>query len=115
LAGKRNVANERYVRNDGIRGLYKRGKIFYRLKGGKWESLGTTVRREAIKLKRQLDERDIALKFLQKNGLGELEASLRRVEEKVDAISTAPAQKVLARVPQINEADIATMRVVWVF
>ena len=69
MAGKRNVANERYVRNDGIRGLYKRGKIFYRLKGGKWESLGTTVRREAIKLKRQLDERDIALKFQKITGL----------------------------------------------
>ena len=84
------------MRNIGIRGLYKRGKIYYRLKGGKWESLGTTVRRDAVRLNRQLNERDNALKFFKKNGLAGLEESLRRVEEKVDQIAVAPEQKVLA-------------------
>ncbi|MDB6170997.1 MAG: hypothetical protein JWL59_308 [Chthoniobacteraceae bacterium] len=49
------------------------------------------MRREAIKRLKALNERDTALKFLQKNGLAGIPESLERLEKKIDQIVSVPA------------------------
>jgi integrase len=82
----------RYVRNAGVRNLYKRGKVFYRVTLGKWESLHTSFKREAIARLREAEERDIAKKFLKQAGLEDVAAKLGRVEEKLEKIAAQPEQ-----------------------
>ena len=82
----------RYVRNAGVRNLYKRGKVFYRVTLGKWESLHTSFKREAIARLREAEERDIAKKFLKQAGLEDVAAKLGRMEEKLEKIAAQPEQ-----------------------
>lgn len=96
LAARSFRPKERYVRNAGIPTLYKRGKVYYRVAGGVWESLRTSDKREAKRRLKELAERDIAKRFLAKAGLEGLAEKLDRVEKKIDQIATAPEQKSLA-------------------
>jgi integrase len=67
--GSKKGNTDRYVRNVGIKNLYRRGKVYYYLKYGKPISLHTRVRSEARRLLEQLNEQAIGLKFLEKTGL----------------------------------------------
>ena len=57
------------MRNAGIRNLYRRGKVYYYVKHGKWISLLTRDRSEARRQLERLREQELGLKFLKKSGL----------------------------------------------
>ena len=60
------------MRNAGIKNLYRRGKVYYYVKDGKWTSLLTRDRSEARRQCERLREQEIGLKFLKKSGLLEI-------------------------------------------
>ena len=60
---------KRYVRNVGIKNLYRRGKVYYYVAHGRWTSLGTRDRAEARRQLAKLREQQITLRFLKKSGL----------------------------------------------
>jgi integrase len=63
---------KRYVRSAGIKYLYRRGKIYYYVRHGKWTSLHTADRREARRRLAKLLEQAVTAKFLNESGLGHL-------------------------------------------
>jgi integrase len=60
------------VRNAGLKNLYRRGKVYYYVKHGKWISLLTRDRSEARRQLERLHEQELGLKFLKKSGLLEI-------------------------------------------
>jgi hypothetical protein len=72
LLAQEKARTSRYVRNAGIKKIYRRGKVYYYVKHGKWISLLTRDQSEARRQLERLREQEIGLKFLKKSGLLQL-------------------------------------------
>ena len=73
------------MRNAGHRHFYKRGKIFYRVQGGVWTSLGTDDRRDALKRLHEIEAQVTVTKVLEKLGI---KAQLDRLETAISSGKT---------------------------
>ncbi len=71
------------MRNAGHRHFYRRGRVYYRVQGGVWLSLGTTERREALKRLREIESQLTVARAIQKLGLTQ---RLDRLEEAIGSL-----------------------------